>query len=765
MKKTIILLFCVLLSALSININATLKHTDANLVGHVLDAATGEHLPFVTIQLQGTSIGAVSGASGHFLLTNLPVGETTITFSMVGYKTIEASLMLEEGKTCEINIAMEEESLLIDAVVVTANKYETKKREATTIVNVISPLLIESTASNTMSDVLDYQTGVRVEMSCQNCGVPQLRINGLEGQYTQLMMDSRPIFSSLASVYGLEQIPAGMVDRVEVVRGGGSALYGSNAIGGVVNIITKEPVRNSLNISQNTQLIGGKSWDNNTNLNGSFVTSDSKIGVFLFGVLRQREAYDRDNDGFSEIPHLNSATLGMRSYFKTSDYSKLTFEYHHVTEARRGGNNLDRPEHEADIAESLRHNIDAGNLRWDYYSPNERHYATAYSSLQHIGRNSYFGTAQDLNAYGASDDITAVVGGQYRFHMYNCLFMPADLSAGVEYQYNRLRDQIMGYGRDIRQNVHLYGGYVQNEWKNKDVSFLIGLRGEKHSMLRNPIFSPRANVRYTPIKEVVLRATYASGYRAPQTYDEDLHVGAVGGEVSLIQLSDSLRPEMSHSVSLSADWARKFGAWETNVTLEGFFTQLNDVFSLVENGHDNLGNLLLLRTNEKGARVYGVNIEGKLAYKSIFVFQLGYTYQQSRYIEAVTWSENTDILPQKRMFRTPDHYGYFMATYEPILKFTINLNGKLTGPMLIQHFAGYVAEDEEVLSPTFFDMGIKLAYEIPLYRLYSLEINAGVKNIFDSFQRDIDKGINRDAGYIYGPSLPRTYFFGINFKL
>ena len=117
------------------------------------------------------------------------------------------------------------------------------------------------------------------------------------------------------------------------------------------------------------------------------------------------------------------------------------------------------------------------------------------------------------------------------------------------------------------------------------------------------------------------------------------------------------------------------------------------------------------------------------------------------------------------MFRTPDHYGYFMATYEPIRKFTINLNGKLTGPMLIPHYAGYVDRDEEVISPTFFDMGIKLAYEIPLYRLYSLEINAGVKNIFDSFQRDIDQGIDRDAGYIYGPSLPRTYFFGLNFKL
>ena len=164
MKKTIILLLCVMLCALCMNISATNSKTDANLVGHVIDAMTGEHLPFVTIQLKGTSIGAVSGASGHFLLTNLPVGETTLIFSMVGYKTIEASLLLEAGKTCEINIAMEEESLLIDAVVVTANKYETKKCEATTIVNVISPLLIESTASNTMSDVLDFQTGVRVEM-------------------------------------------------------------------------------------------------------------------------------------------------------------------------------------------------------------------------------------------------------------------------------------------------------------------------------------------------------------------------------------------------------------------------------------------------------------------------------------------------------------------------------------------------------------------------------------------------------------------------
>lgn len=741
------------------------NQTDAHLMGHVIDGTTGNHLPFVTIHVKGTTLGAVSDASGHYFITNLPIGEHTVSFSRVGYETQEKSLLLKTGETKEMNVVLNKESILMNQVVVSANKYETKKREASNIVNVISPKIFESTASNTVSDVLDYQTGVRVEMSCSNCGVPQLRINGLEGQYTQLLMDSRPIFSSLASVYGLEQIPAGMVDRVEVVRGGGSALYGSNAIGGVVNIITKEPVRNSLNISNNTQVIGGKAWDNNTNLNGSFVSSDSKIGVFLFGVLRQRQAYDHDADGFSEIPRLNSATLGFRSYFKISNLSKLTFEYHHVKEDRRGGNLLDRPEHEADIAESLKHKIDAGNIRWDYVSKNGRHFATTYASLQHIGRNSYFGTEKDPNAYGASDDITAVAGGQYRYHMNKCLFMPADLSAGVEYSYNRLRDQIMGYGRDLLQNVHIYGGYVQNEWKNKQVSFLVGVRAEKHSMLKNPIFSPRANVRYTPIDEIVLRASYASGYRAPQTYDEDLHVGAVGGEVSLIQLDPNLRPEKSHSVSLSADWAKRLGVWEANLTLEGFFTQLNDVFNLVENGHDEMGNLLLLRTNAKGARVAGVNFEAKFAYKQLFTFSLGYTYQQSRYVESVIWSENVNILPQRRMFRTPDHYGYFMFDIDPFEHFCINLNGKLTGPMLIQHYAGYVAEDEEVVSQTFFDMGVKISYEIPLYKLYSLEINAGVKNIFNAFQKDIDRGINRDAGYIYGPNLPRTYFFGLNFKL
>jgi len=755
--------------------------TDAHIAGHVLDAHTKEHLSFVNVQVKGTSLGCLTDESGHFYLKNLPEGKLIIVFSMIGYETEERTVTLHRDTLIEMNVAISEASFLIDNVVVTANKYETKQKEVATIVNVISPLIIQSTTSNSMADVLNFQTGLRVEETCSNCGVPQIRINGLEGQYTQILMDSRPIFSSLASVYGLEQLPAGMVDRIEVIRGGGSALFGANAIAGVVNIITKEPTRNFFNVSNSSAFTQKGTYDINTNLNASVVSENQKSGIYVFGVQRNRQQYDRDNDGYSDIPMLNTTTVGLRSFFKTSDYSKLTAEYHHTTEYRRGGYGIDSLQpHESPLCEQLRHNIDAATMKWDMYTADNRHFLSAYTSFQRIGRDSYFGTNYNPNAYGKSTDIVSVTGAQYRFS-YPCGLMNADLSAGAEYSYNQLLDQILGYERNTLQRIHLGGGYVQNEWKNDAWSILVGGRLEKHSLLEKPVFSPRANVRFSPISngkytlpsregegvgflnDLILRLSYASGYRAPQIYEEDLHVGAVGGEVSLIFLDENLKPEYSHSISGSVDMYKHIGKWDMNFTIEGFFTQLNDVFTLVKNGYDAHGNLLLTRTNASGARVAGLNVEAKVGYGHLLTFQAGYTYNHSRYIEPEQWSPN--IAPQRRMFRTPDHYGYFLCNIEPVKHFHILTNGKITGSMLVQHLAGYIPEDEEVTTPIFFEWDFKLCYDIPLYKHYTLEINAGVKNVLDHFQKDIDKGMDRDAGYIYGPAAPRTFFAGINLKI
>lgn len=735
---------------------------DAHLTGHVIDEKTGEHLAFVNVQLKGTNIGTVTDESGHYLLKDLPLGNQTIVFSFVGYETEELPVTIVENKTVELKAVIHEQSQMLSNVVVTANRYATKTQEAATIVNVLSPKLFETTAVTCVADALNFQPGLRVENTCANCGKTDLRINGLQGQYTQILMDSRPVFSSLASVYGLEQVPSAMIDRIEVIRGGGSAMYGANAIAGVVNVITKEPVRNFVNLSNTSSVNEKAGYDINTDLNASVMSENRKIGAYLFASHRSRSNYDRDNDGFSDVPRLRSTTAGTRVFFKTSAYSKITAEYHHTTDFRRGGNHFELEPHEADIAEQLRHNIDAGSVAFDWFSEDNKHFVSAYSALQHIGRESYFGAGKDPNAYGRSKDLTSNTGLQYRFS-YPCGRAKGDLTVGAEYTFNGLQDKMAGYNRDMNQRVHVVGAYAQNEWKQERWSVLVGARVEKHNMLRNVVANPRVTFRYTPVKGLVLRAGYSSGYRAPQAYDEDLHVAAVGGVVSLITLDPNLRPEYSHSATMSADFYRAFGKWELNLTAEGFYTYLQDVFFLREEGRDEAGNLLFTRTNVSGAWVGGVNLEAKLAYSTYVSAQIGYTYQQSRYIQPQQWSP--DVAAQKKMLRTPDNYAYLLLDVEPVKNFTISMNGKLTGSMLVPHLAGYIDKDEEVKTPVFWDMGIRLAYDIHLYKHYCLEVSGGVKNVLDMYQRDLDKGENRDADYIYGPAQPRTYFVGLRLKL
>lgn len=740
--------------------------TDANIAGHVEDAKTKEHLPYITIVVKGTNIGTTTDETGHYLLKDLPVGEITLEASLLGYKKAEKKVTVRAHTLLEVNFLLEEESTSLREVVVSATRNETNKKEAPIIVNIASAKLFEATASCNLTEAMNYQPGLRMENNCGNCGAMQLRINGLEGQYSQILLDSRPIFSSLAGVYGLELLPVGMVERVEVIRGGGSALFGASAIGGVVNVITKEPLRNSVSVSNTTNVLEDGTLDINTSLNGSFVSSDHKAGIYLFGMLKNRDWYDHNDDGFSDIPQIESETVGFRTYYKTSNYSRLTAEYHHIHEFRRGGNAFSHPPHEADIAEQLNHKIDGGGLRWNGYTPDYKHRWDIFASAQLIRRDSYFGVEKQLNAYGNTDDKTFVSGAQYTLGMDRLLFMPAEFTAGVEYNYNKLEDYFVGLSRNIVQTTHVVGGYLQNEWKTEKFSFLIGSRLDKHNLMDNAVFSPRANVRYSPSDKIGLRASYSSGYRAPQAYNEDLHIEAVGGSLAVIELADNLKPEYSHSISASADLYHNFGRVQTNLLIEGFYTVLDDVFALERIGESENGNLVYWeRRNGAGAKVRGINIEGKVGIPNLIETQLGYTLQSSRYDEPEKWSDQ--LQPQRKMFRAPDNYGYITSTYYVTPSFRASLFGNYTGSMLVKHTVndGVTETDREQNTSRFWDMGVKLAYNFKLGAGVNLELNGGVKNMFNSYQKDHDYGPLKDTSYIYGPTLPRMYFFGAKFSL
>lgn len=739
--------------------------TDANLNGHVIDKNTQEHVPFVTVILKGTTIGTATDETGHYFLKNLPEGTFTIRVKGVGYRSTEKEITLKKGETHELNFEVEEDNIQLETVVVSANKNETSRMEAPVVVNVLTPKLFENTNSVCLAQGLSFQPGLRVETNCQNCGFQQVRINGLDGPYTQLLLDGKALFSSLSGVYGIEQIPAGMIERVEVMRGGGSALYGANAIAGTINIITKEPLNNLFHISHNLTAIGNKSYDNNTSLNTSLVNGQRNAGIYLFGNSRHRQAYDADGDGFSEISRQKLTTLGFRSYYKPTSQTKLTLEYHNIREFRRGGNHLDAPPHEADIAEQADHDINGGGLDFLFFSKDYAHRLNLYSSIQQTDRNSYYGAGQDPDAYGKTEDFTALAGIQYSYQFNHFLFMPSILTAGSEYSYNKLNDKMLGYHREIRQKVEVYSLYLQNEWKTEQLSFLLGGRLDKNSFINHIIFSPRINLRYNPVENISFRTSYSAGFRAPQTYDEDLHVTAVGGEVSLIQSAPDLGTEKSNSFSLSADLYHTFGKVQTNLLIEAYYTQLKDIFVLEPIGKDSDGNKLFERRNGSGAKVKGINIEGKIVPHRNIQLQVGMSFQQNKYNQPQAWSDDPEVTKIRKMLRSPDQYGYFTLFTSPFKNFGASLSGTYSGSMYVPHLAGFIENDKLEKTDSFFDANIKLNYDIRISGNYILQLNAGVQNLFQSYQKDFDQGGERDSGYIYGPGLPRSWFAGIKLSL
>ena len=749
------------------------KNTDANVYGHVKDAKTGEHLPFVIVQVKGTTIGTTTDNTGHFFLKNLPEGTLVIEVKYMGYTTQSKSITIKQDTSKELNFSLSPSDMDLDEVVVSANRNETKRRLAPNLVNVIGEKLFDITQSTCLAQGLNFQPGVRTEDDCQNCGFTQVRINGLDGHYSQILVDSRPVFSSLNGVYGLEQIPTNMIDRVEVVRGGGSALFGASAIGGTINIITKEPIRNSASFGHTFMSQGGaNSFDNVTMGNVSLVTDDNKAGVYAYGQTRTRQGYDHDGDGYTEVPELKSQTFGLNSYLRLSPYSKLSLQYHGIHEFRRGGNMLDQIAHKANVTEQVEHDIQGGGLTYDFFSPDERNRLSAYFSFQATARNSYYGgigegTEEDIamaeKAYGTTHDLTYVAGTQYVHSFDKLFFMPSDLTLGAEYNHDGLKDVILGYDRHFKQDVRIGSFFFQNEWKNKQWSFLLGGRLDKHNLMNHVIFSPRANLRFNPTENVNLRLTYAGGFRAPQAFDEDLHVGVVGGERLITVLADNLKEERSNSFSLSADLYHKFGSVQTNLLIEGFYTDLNNVFALRQlDQSDAQGNTVQERYNAYGAKVLGLNIEGKAMFNRWFTLQAGLTLQQSHYDEAIAWNDEVPEQKYKKMMRTPNKYGYFTATFTPLKRFTASVTGNYTGSMLVGHSAGSgVEKPVAVNTPRFMEVNMKLAYDFPIYKYFTLQVNGGIQNITNAYQNDFDKGWNRDSSYIYGPSLPRSYFVGV----
>ena len=751
-----------ILACMHLFVQAVNPIKEGNMIaGHVIVKGSEENIPYASILILETGSGTTSNEQGQFEFRKLPAGDYTLRVQVLGYKTQEKVITVSSQFSAVVHFKMEEESFVTDEVVVSANRNEVSRKSAPVVVNVLTPKLFETVNSTDLAKSLNYQSGLRVENNCQNCAFPQVRINGLEGPYSQILINSRPIVSALSGVYGLEQIPVNMIERIEVVRGGGSALFGANAVGGTINIITKDPINNSFQIASTMSNMDGQSWEQYMGANVSLVSKDNSYGIALYETYRNRNPYDADDDGFSEVGKLNMNTFGLRGYYRPTHFSRVGIEYHTTNEFRRGGNAFNLQPHESDITEQTKHIINSGGISYDNYWNEYKHKMSLYGSIQHIDRNSYYGAGKDPNAYGKTDDLTWVAGGMYVGNIDKCWFAPSVFTTGIEYQNNSLHDIMTGYHRDIKQDIHIGGGFIQNEWKIDRITLLAGARLDKHNLIDNLIFSPRVNLLYKPSESFQGRLTYSTGFRAPQAYDEDLHVTAVSGEGMQIVLADNLREERSNSFSGSIDWSANLGHWQSNILLEGFYTELKNVFVLERIGENEYGDPIKERRNGDGARVYGVNLDAKIAHGREAQFQAGFTAQRSLYKKHEPWasdSEGNDLLT-KKMPRSPNYYGYFTFTSAPTSRFDFSISGIYTGKMIVPH-EPHDEEPRMEKAPDFMEINLKLNYTFTLRDHIRMQLNGGIQNIFNSFQKDLDKGEFRDSGYFYGPTQPRTYFIG-----
>ncbi|XLS29467.1 TonB-dependent receptor [Flavobacteriaceae bacterium M23B6Z8] len=735
---------------------------------------------FANVLFEDSSQGTLTREDGTFYL-EAKSGNYTLLIKHLGYKVIQRDIQITAGQKLEVNLLLSEDALGLDQVVVSATRGELFRKEAPVIVTVTNDRILQATQAISLSEGLNFQPGLRMETNCQNCGFSQVRINGLDGAYSQILINSRPVFSALNGVYGLDQIPANIIDRIEVVRGGGSALYGSNAIAGTINIITKEPIENSFTVNTNLGILNDRSFDRSVAFNGAVISNDFNSGITLYGLYRNRDPYDDNGDGFSEITKMENLTFGFNSYYKPGERSKLSLDFFTTDEFRRGGNNFDLQPFEADITEQIESDLISGGITYETYSEDLSNKFSAYVSAQLSKNDNFYGGSgetleESLNGFGNSEDDTWVAGMQFSHKQKHFLGKEGLFTGGVEFRYNKAIDAKPGFNAFIDQTVRVYGIYAQQEWQaTEKLKILGGLRADIHNLTRSSVnLNPRINVLYAPSESWQFRTSYARGFRAPQYFTEDLHATLAAGEVSFVRFLPGLKSETSHSFLASAEYTSDSKTSDLRLTAEAFFTRLNDPFITEQATEEEInelgiaaqeGQFIYLKKNSTGASVYGVNLEGQFAPNEKWIVQSGLTLQRSEYDTPVQWSEdeNANTNDADQFFKSPNLYGNLVVTYAPVKKWQNNISAVYTGSMWVPHIAGFIPEDRLVNTNDFLEINLKTSYTFDLKDHYGIQLSAGIQNILNSYQDDFDLGPLRDANYVYGPSRPLTFFVGLKF--
>ena len=714
----------------------------------------GEILPYVNIYLKKTKLGTSSNEKGGYQIKNIPNGKYTLIISSVGYQTKYVKIIFDGGKNLVRNFNLIENNSL-DEIVISGTLKPVTKTNSPVPVEVYSTTFFKKNPTPSIFESLQNVNGVKPQLNCNVCNTGDIHINGLEGPYTFVLIDGMPIVSGLSTVYGLTGIPQALIERVEVVKGPASTLYGSEAVGGIINIITKKPSNSPLITTDSY----GSSWGEiNTDIGLRYKISNNTEGLLGINYFNFQNVIDNNNDNFTDLTLQNRISVFNKINIKRKNNKVFTIAGRYVYEDRWGG--------ELDWKRKFRGtNIKYGESiytnRWEtfgtYQLPTSENINFQFSANGHY-QDSFYGTD--------SYDAKQIIGfGQF---VYNKQIREKhDLLVGLAYRYTFYDDNtfatIDSNGIVNRPSItHLPGLFLQDEISlNKNNKLLLGARLDYNS-LHGSIFSPRINYKWnSKDNSNIFRLSVGNGFRVANIFTED-HAALTGARE--VEFKGELKPETSWNTNIN--FVKKIYPENSIITLDAsaFYTYFNN--RILPDYETDTNKIIYSNLN-------GHSVSKGISLNSDIIFMNGLSINLGATLMDVSITENG---VKSKQILSETFSGVWSVSYKFNNNFTIDYTGNIYGPMLLPVLGPKDPRAEK--SPLFSIQNIQLSKKIS----NSWEFYGGVKNLLNftpaansinNSRNPFDIGIDTDKNpelafdpsYVYASNQGIRAFAGIRFTL
>lgn len=702
-------------------------------ISGIVKSTTNQVLPFASITVKGTTNGTTTDENGSFALE---VNSKTIDLevSSIGYKTYRQTI--DASSSQHLAITLKSSIYDLDQVVVTGTMKESFLSASPVKVDVITQKFLEKIATSNVMEVIENVNGVQKQINCGVCGTNDIHINGMEGPYTLVLINGMPIMSSLSTVYGLNGIPTSLIKQIEIIKGPSSTLYGTEAVAGVINILTKDP-----NDVSTLELDAFLTTHEEKNIDFSYAPKMKKVDMLLSGNLFQMNNFLDDNfDNFSDIPLSERLSLFNQWNFKRKSEKNFSVSAKYYLENRAGG--------VKEWDESLRGNdsiygesiyTDRVELAATYQLPFKEDVRIDASYNYHHQDAFYGNTKYEAfqNIYFANLLWNKRLGHNH------------DLLSGLTYRYQTFVDSTLA---NINEKKFIPAIFIQDEITlNKKWTSLLGLRSDYHDN-HGFIFSPRFNLKFNPQLQTTFRLNTGTGFRLVNLFTED-HAFLNGTREVLVV--EDLKPEESYNINLNANHIFSLGRSTGTIDFDAFYTYFTNKITPDYEANPNQ----IIYANLDGFSVSrGVAFHLQQNFDFPLNLKAGGTFLD-------VYSKDENKVKEEELF-VPSFTGVFSLGYNwDKINTSIDWTAKVIGPMNLPTYPEPFERAE--VSPWFSQ------HHLQIRKTFSDNFSAylGVKNVFNYTQETplVDWqnpfGDNFDTSYAYGPLQTRRLLLGVSVKL